>query len=303
MKKTELERYHKFLHPKALEYLDKSNTERIHFIKTRKFIEYRRAKKILSVFDDLLNEPRHERMPSYLLVGDSNNGKTSLIREFERRHQSEDLEDEVLIPVITIECPPRGTINALYNHILNTILVPYNTSDSISKKIAEINYFFRKVHLKVLIIDEIHNILSSSVPKQKEFMNALKGLSNTLDISMILVGTKDALNATATDLQISSRFRPILLPRWGISKDYYLFLKSIMKTLPLRKPSPILQDINLADKVLDLSEGLIGEIIKIINDSAIYAINSGSEQITENEISKIEYVKPSQARSIADLDI
>ncbi len=303
MEKTELEKYRKSLHPKALEYLNKSDVERIRFIRIRKFIMYRRAKDLLGKLDELLEEPRHERMPSFLLVGDSNNGKTSLIREFERRHPAEDLVNEVLIPVITIECPPRGTLNTLYNHILNAILIPYNSSDGISKKIAEVNYFFRKVHLKVLIIDEIHNILSSPVSKQKQFMNALKGLSNTLNISMVLVGTKNALNATSTDLQISSRFRPLVLSTWKADKDYYLLLKSIMKTLPLRKPSRVLEDINLADKILDLSEGLIGEIIKIINDTAIYAIKSGSERITEKEINAIKYVKPSQARNISMLDL
>jgi hypothetical protein len=294
--------YKKFLLPQTLKYLNKSNEERIKFIKARKFIVYPRAKKILDQFEDLLKEPRGTRMPSFLLVGDSNNGKTSLIKEFARRHPPEDLVEEVYMPIVAIECPPRATVNILYNHILTAILIPYSSSDGITKKIAEINYFFSKVHLKILIIDEIHNVLSSSVSKQKEFMNALKGLSNTLEISIILVGTKDALNATATDLQISSRFRPLALPRWKSNKDYYLFLKSIMKTLPLRRPSTILEDVNVAEKVLELSEGLIGEITKIINDSAIYAIKSGSEHITKKEIEAINYIKPSQARNIFGLD-
>jgi Bacterial TniB protein len=45
----------------------------------------------------------------------------------------------------------------------------------------------------MLMIDEIHNIISGSVSRQRQFLNVLKYLSNDLQIPLVTFGTQDAL--------------------------------------------------------------------------------------------------------------
>ncbi len=288
--------------PKSMEYLEKTDEERIDYIKRERFIVYPGAQKVLNKLEELLIEPKKSRMPCLLIVGDSNNGKTSVVKKFLKMHMPTDGIETDAVPVIIVQAPPRPDVSMFYDSILDEILIPFKKSDSLSRKDAEITYYFSKLGTKILIVDEIHNILSGSVAKQKEFMNGLKNLNNKLLMPIVLVGIKEALNATNTDFQISSRFKPMYLKRWNFNKEYLTLLKSIEKILPLKKESNIAENDKLAENILDMSEGLLGEIIEIISLSAIYAIKSRKEKITLDEVKSTGYIQPSLRRSIDDLE-
>ena len=290
------------LTPKTIEFLDKSDEERTLYIKKERFIVYSGAQKILNKLEDLLIEPRKSRMPCLLIVGDSNNGKTSVVKKFLKMHMPTDGIETDAVPVIIVQAPPRPDIGMFYDSILDELLIPFKKSDSLSRKDIEITYYFSKFGTKMLIVDEIHNILSGSVARQKEFMNALKNLNNKLLMPIVLVGIKEALNATNTDFQISSRFKPMYLKRWNFNNEYKALLKSIEKILPLKKESAIAENDKLAEYILEMSEGLLGEIIEIIGLSAICAILNRKEKITMDEIKNTGYVQPSLRRSIDDLE-
>ena len=288
--------------PQTMEYLEKSDGERIEYIKRERFIVYPGAKKILDKLEELLTEPKKSRMPCLLIVGDSNNGKTSVVKKFLKMHMPTDGIETDAVPVIIVQAPPRPDTAMFYDSILDEILIPFKKSDSLSRKDAEITYYFSKLGTKMLIVDEIHNILSGSIAKQKEFMNALKNLNNKLSIPIVLVGIKEALNATNTDFQISSRFKPLYLKRWNFNNEYLSLLKSIERILPLKKESNLSVDSKLAEIIVENSEGLLGEIIELINLSAIEAIKTGKEKITADEVKSIGYIQPSLRRSIDDLE-
>lgn len=284
--------------PETREMLSKSEEERVRYVEAEHFIAYTRANEIITTMERLMRVPRQSRMPCLLIVGDSNNGKTSIIREFRMMHPATDGMDEAAQPVVSILAPIAPDVHAFYDEILNDILIPFKKSDPISKKEMEIRYHFVNLGVKLLIVDEIHNVLSGSVAKQKVFMNALKNLNNKLFLPIVLVGTKDAL-ATSADIQISNNFRPILLPAWELNRDYVSLLASIEKTLPLKKPSVLAKDRELAILILELSEGLIGEIVALAREAAEQAIKTGKERITLEDVKKIGFVKPSLRRASA----
>jgi len=152
----------------------------------------------------------------------------------------------------------------------------------------------------MLIIDEIHNILSGSIAKQKQVLNAIKNLSNHLKIPIVLSGTKDALRAVSTDTQISSRFRPIYLKKWRMDKEFVSLLATFLKTLPLKKESTILT-VNTSMEILEISDGNIGDIVGLLKKAAIYAIKSESERITLKEIKECGYISMSNVNKIVEL--
>ncbi|MHB1697430.1 MAG: TniB family NTP-binding protein [bacterium] len=287
---------------KAAEYLGKSDDERISYIKKERFILYPSALRILDKLEELLIEPKKTRIPCLLIVGDSNNGKTSIINKFKKDHPPTDGMETDAVPVLSVMTPLKPDISLFYDNVLKRLLIPFRKSDSLSKKESEIGYYFQKLGTKMLLVDEIHNILSGSVSKQKEFMNGLKNLNNELLIPIVLVGTKEALNATNTDFQISSRFMPMFLKRWTYGDDYRSLLKAVERLLPLKKESGLADDEKLAEYILDDSEGLIGEIIVITRNSAIQAIRTGKEKITMDVVKSTGYVRPSLRRSIDDLE-
>lgn len=65
---------------------------------------------------------------------------------------------------------------------------------------------------KILIIDELHNILAGNNTRQREFLNIIRFLGNELQISIVGVGIKDAYLAIRSDDQLENHFDPFILP-------------------------------------------------------------------------------------------
>jgi Bacterial TniB protein len=123
----------------------------------------------------------------------------------------------------------------------------------------------------MLIIDEIHNIITGLVSKQGQFLNVLKYLSNDLQIPLVGLGTQEALRAIQADPQLANRFTPVPLTHWRMGWDFLRLLASFERALPLRQPSRLIEE-HLARKLLVLSEGSLGELSALLSAAAVYAV-------------------------------
>jgi len=151
----------------------------------------------------------------------------------------------------------------------------------------------RKIGLKMLVIDEAHQLLAGSYRDQRRALNLLKGLTNELMIPVVAVGTEDALHAIQTDAQVASRFDPLHLARWSESDAFRNFIVTFGKQLPLRKPSPF-GDREMIRLVLACSHGITASATRIITRAAAEAIADGNECI---DCARIDALK---ARKLAD---
>lgn len=290
----------KHLHNKTKEIvINSSDEERIHSIKKAKWIGYSQANNIINRFNELLNYPINHRMPNILLVGDSNNGKTALLNKFIKSNQSyvEEETGKLIIPTLLIQAPPEPDERRFYNAILESLFAPYKSSEKIEMKQQRVIHLLKKVELRLLIIDEIHHVLAGNLSKQRSFLNVLKFLSNELKISMICSGTREAFNAIQTDPQLANRFEPKVLKKWKNDEDYLRLLASFESLLPLKEPSMLIEP-SLSTKILAMSEGLIGEISKILELASILAIESGIEKINRNILNNIDYTSPSDRKKM-----
>lgn len=275
-----------------------TNEERIVATKKSKWIGYSNATNILANMTDCFNYPKTIRMPNLLIVGDSNNGKTALLNRFANSHLAYlDENDKVINPVLFIQAPPEPDEKRFYNTILEKLFAPTRTSEKIDSRQQRVLSLLRELEVKVLIIDEIHHVLAGSSSKQRLFLNVIKYLSNELQIPLICAGTRLAFNAIQTDAQLSNRFEPRVLNRWSNNNEYKRLLLSFEKILPLRKESNLIEN-SIANKILAKSDGLIGEISKILELSTILAINSGIDRITTNIIDEIDYISPENRKKV-----
>lgn len=286
----------KHLHPKTREFVQKANNEeRITACKKFKWIGYTRAKKILDIMEDFLTYPKSHRMPNLLLVGDSNNGKTAILSKFNQTHlayiNKNTSRCRLVNPVLMIQAPPEPDEKRFYNAILEKLFAPYRTSEKIDSRYMRVKNLLTDLKTKILIIDEIHHVLTASPTKQRTFLNVIKHLSNDLQIPLICAGTNLAFNAIQSDQQLANRFEPRVLPRWNNDLELKRLLLSFEKLLPLKEESNLIDDL-LVTKILALSDGLIGEIAKILELGSIMAIELGIEKINHSIIEQIDYIPP-----------
>ncbi len=287
--------------PSVREKLNLSNDDRKEFILEEKWITYPNAKEILDKLEFLYKHPKKSRMPCMLLVGGTNNGKTSIINKFLKKHPPFEDEEVTITPILSVIAPDTGSISDFFSKILQSLCVPYRNGDKVNKKRELIDHYFKICEIKMLIVDEIHNILIGAISKQKAFMNSLKNLSTELQIPIVIVGTPDALHATNTDAQINNRFKPIALRKWHFDRNYLSLLASLEKIIPLKNPSYLSSNKELSEYIFDTSEGYIGEIIDLITISSLYSIDNNIEKIDIKSLKNCGFVKPSLRKHINDM--
>lgn len=282
---------------KAAAYLERSDQDRITYIRSPRWIGYPRAQEILTQLENLLTHPKAHRMPNLLIVGDTNNGKTMLVRRFCNQHKPDDNPEgeAAKVPVLFVQAPPVPDEGRFYNAILELLFAPYKPGDRADRKQFQAIKLLRTVGLKMLVIDEIHHLLAGSMTKQKAFLNVIKYLGNELEVPIVGVGTRDAFRAIQTDLQLSNRFDQALLPRWANDEMYLRLLATFERSIPLRNPSN-LTDGALADKIYSMSEGYLGEISRVLEGAAVRAIETGQERIDKKLLDGIGWISPSDRR-------
>jgi len=289
------------LHAAARGVLDLPVAERIVHLRRPRWIGYPRAKQLLDKLDDLLTHPKTHRMPNLLIVGNTNAGKTMLANRFVQLHPADDNPqgDAVIVPVLAIQAPPGPDEGRFYNAILEALFAPYNPRERVAQKQVQVLRILKQIGVRMLIIDEVHNVLTGPVTKQRQFLNVLKYLGNDLQIPLVGLGTPEALRAVQADPQLANRFEPAALPPWQLNQEFQMLLASFERTLPLREPSR-LADEQMARHLFALSEGSLGELSVLLTSAAVSAVQSGAERIDAQVLAAIDWVPPSERRRRAE---
>ena len=280
------------LAPQFRKYLEMSDEERIYFIQKDKWIDYPLANKVLLKMQDIFNAPKSIRSRGMLLYGDSNNGKTEKKKKFYRNFSKDEYIDEDgdlihLMPIVYVISESSSDESIMFSKILSAMNVPVNHKEKVTKKKEEVIYNLGIMKTKLIIIDEIQNVLQGPYNKMTQLITSLKTLNNTTAIPIILAGTQDAMSAISIDNQTKSRFKPLELPNWNNDENFSRFITTIEAMLPLKKASNLYQNYELLTYIHELSNGCIGEVIDILKDASIYAIRTKSEKITKKEIKEI----------------
>lgn len=213
--------------------------ERVVHVRADRWIGYTRATTALARLEALFEWPSKQRMPNLLLLGPTNNGKSMIIEKFRRTHPQVSLPDREQIPVLVLQMPSDPTVIRFYVALLAAMGAPLRPRQRLAELEQVALELLRAVGVRVLVIDELHNILSGTVPVRREFLNLLRFLGNELRIPLVGVGTRDAYLAIRSDDQLENRFEPFALPRWNVDTDTRSLLASFAASFPLRRPSHI----------------------------------------------------------------
>lgn len=272
-----------------------SDQERMDFLDEPRWIGYKAAQQAMETLQGLLHKPARPRMPNLLLVGDPNNGKTTIVHRFRdlcgQGYVNENADP--VKPIILAEAPPSADEKGLYISILERFFTPYRATDPVSKLRYQVIHLFRACHVRMLIIDEFHSLLTGSAVKQREVMNAVKLLCNELVIPIVGVGTREAVRVLHTDPQHASRFDVMSLPMWELNQDFQRLLAGFEKVLPLKNPSRLHQP-ELAAQLHAISEGNLGNLHRLLVECAREAIQNGSESINKGVIEGKAWVRPTR---------
>jgi len=278
----------------AREYLNKPINERIRKCKEQVWISYNQVQIIMDELEDLYDYPKKDRMPNLLIVGDTNNGKSTILRKFMDKYPMY-LDGYTIIPIIKISAPIAPSHNALYEKKLDELLVPYGVNESASKKEYQVKKVLQDIETKMIIIDEFQDIFHGEIKQQRKFLAGLKHLGNDLQIPIIAAGVWEVQSVMSADPQIANRFETLKLKKWNPDIEFARLLASFESTLPLKEASN-LHTKELFKFLYDMSEGLIGELAIILQKAAVFTLKNNKEKIDLDILNSINFVKQSLRR-------
>ena len=291
------------LHPAAQTIARLPSAERLQYVRADRWIGYTRATEALARMEALFAWPSRQRMPNLLLTGPTNNGKSMIIEKFRRAHPPVSHEDREEIPVLAVQMPSDPSVGRFYTVLLAATGAPLRAG---SPRVAGLEQValrvLRAVGVRVLVIDELHNLLSGRGDRRREFLNLLRFLGNELRIPLVGVGTREAYLAICSDDQLENRFAPFPLPRWGAGPEACSLLASFAASFPLRRASRIATG-EMAAYLLTRSEGTIGELAALLTEAAVAAIESGEEAISQRTLLMADYAGPTERRRMFEREL
>jgi hypothetical protein len=153
----------------------------------------------------------------------------------------------------------------------------------------------RQVQTRMLIIDELHNMLAGTPNVRRAFLNLIRFLGNELRLPIVGVGTREAYLAISSDDQLENRFEPVPLPFWKEGEELLALLASVAAVLPLKRPSEIATT-EMSKYIIAKTGGTIGEMGKLLTEAAIEAIKTGEESINKRTLKLANYESPGERR-------
>jgi len=254
--------------------------ERATLLENGILIEHPHMQRACKILDHLADQPKRPRMEGKSFIGPTNNGKSFTV-DFWINERRKKEKNSSKFDYVHVDLPEIPSVKSLYSEILIKLHLPINaiagTAEQLKHKVTRL---FSELHVKMLFIDEVHNLLGAQSERIKaQCLNALKGLSNRLQIPIVLIGTDAAADVIKSDTQVLNRFRIINFKPWEKGEDFDTLLNTFEANLHLRNPSN-LSSPKLSTYILKVSEGKIGEISTLLSKAAIKAIERGTEKLT-----------------------
>ena len=194
-----------------------------------------------------------------MLVGPYANGKTMIAERFVLQHLGSASARKVWI----VQTREGTGLAHFYASVIAGFGAPASGLRSVSRLAEQVDALFRQLRPRVLIFDEFHNALRGRSRDIEAIFAFLRRLGREYDVSPVLIGevaVYDHVNATP---EMASRFQTAAVPRWRYGEPYLALLDTLEAALPLGHPSDLSQE-SLARRVFTLSEGLIGETVRIL---------------------------------------
>ncbi len=242
-----------------------------------------------------------------LVVGDSDSGKSTLLRYFsillekeERMHykqgvdftelEEQPLEHHAIKPAFLFSVPSRATVNGVLERALSSNGIILDRRVTLNQ-LEDIFYSKLKIlKTRVILIDEFHDIGGIGYRDQKLILKVLKEMTNNLSIPIIAAGTSAALPLLQSDEQIRSRLEAIRLEPFRISVDFRDFVATYEAGLGVNlKHRMSLNDRKFLGYLHSRTNGLVGQVTQLLGKAYELAIRIGAEEITQELLEKVKF--------------
>ena len=258
--------------------------ERKDIVRSDRWIAFDRATSVLNRLISLVEMPQQSRMPGLMVYGSSGIGKTMIANRMAARFPTEYNQDlgTTRTPILLLQAPPAPDERRFYQHILSTIGAPVFGRHTVAELEIRALSHLREMDLKMIMIDEVHNLLAGTFREQRRFLNMLRFLTNDLKVSLVVFGVNEAVDAIRGDDQLARRLDEHYLPLWEDDVEFSRLIQTLISAMSLEKPSSL--SVQSLRKILGATGGITSRIFIMMKSLAVDAIETGKERITDEAV-------------------
>jgi len=270
-------------------------------IRRDRWIEYAAASKILALLENIFDQPKSIRPPCAMIVGETNTGKTSIARDFQHRHTPQRSADETDTkhPVVFVETPPGPFLGEFYGGLLRAVNAAVPETLSRQRAETQILNLFPAIGVRMIFVDEIHNILPGSRDQRTIFLNGLKFLTNSLQIPIVVIGTRQAESAFQTDQQFGSRFEPVRVPIWQPGEHYGKFIQTYVTSSGFDMDKSF-KTKRITESIQSRTKGRTGDTLKLLRYAMYRSLGNGTNCLHASILDEMEFVSVHARRAKAN---
>ena len=246
----------------------------------------------------ILRSERRMRPDNLLIVGASNNGTTAIARRFLSRHSvpEDPAAERATLPVALVQAPNGPRISLLLAAVLQALGREPGRRSTVAQLRHETYRAMHDVGLRLLLIDDLHNIRGSGVGSA---LVELRNLGSITGVSLGCFATREIAYVLRQDEQLANRFELLTLPRWDFEDlEYAKLLTTFEQRLPLWERSALTEPA-LAQHILIAAGGLIGGIAGTLRQAAVKAVRTGRERIDRSVLSADVHASPERIEAVA----
>ena len=161
------------------------------------------------------------------LIADAGMGKTRILKHYHALHKGRLRDPSGFHPlhVILVEAPDDGDCRRLCESLIRECLPGFEPGRRFRHVEMCVEVLIRS-GVRQVLIDEAGNLLHAGRVRQQQTLAVLKRLTNC-GLTICIATTENMRNVLASDEQLHSRFRPLLLPRFQESEELRVLLASI----------------------------------------------------------------------------
>lgn len=260
------------------------------------FIPHPKIRQALDAMHDRIQATgRHGASTGIFVVGDPGSGKTRLashMRDVIAAMPSEPTPNADHIPVILVKCPELSTRKQLALQVLAAMGAATPRSRTYSDLIHQIAKISRPTKLKVIIIDDVQDLLRSrSRNGARETAVALRDLFDLLSVTIVLLGTPESIQIIQDNIQLRKRI-PYRhqLPYFDMEGEHEMqqfkkLVHELEKWLPVAEAS----DLTSSEMLLRLSRashGIFQFLLDLLDRAVTEAMRDGVESIDRQHLAK-----------------
>ncbi|TWH85760.1 TniB protein, partial [Sphingobium wenxiniae] len=252
------------------------------------WIDFKEARNAVETIVEVAHDDPEERPTCIVLTGQSGMGKTSILREAQRR--------------LTEAFPePADWGEARYQPVLRTVIPSSPTSLKINlallwqqgwpirantHKTAD----FKVVDLlaaqgtRLVAIDNVHVILTASGVARRDTLDALRFLMSAGNVPLVVAGLDVARQIFADDVELAYRSIMLKLPLWEPGEPSQRLIRALARGMGMAVPEHLAAPA-FAERIWRESGGVTGNFKRILHWSAKVAKRHDRALVTHDDIS------------------